>query len=485
MAELMSETARHERFAYGVWASIDEQRVRRGQLPFQDQMAWDMSIRGGVFLRPWFNPVARFPFTVAVWDPKTVVYESGNDGLEFVARHYYAPKYSVTTTYKVTPEALDQMQQDENGNVEVHDVWWMEYDAGDNPHVWNLVTAGGQELLAPREYRDLDHIPVYLIRSFGAEVEPNPDYHYTTQRTLDEWESIYTTNRDLYPWMNRILTLYSIYLRNNAIGPWFAKQTGLSDEQLRNAIRPFNVIQSNNPNATFGPVNPPEMADAVKELFTYAQGAEQRGGVPYSIFGQIPFQLSGFAVNQLQGSVSITAGQIAKMMGFAYQLCTDEMIQQFKQRGKNVTVSGKDTRSQQFIDEIKAAELRAKYSLQANVTPEMPVDKLQEAQVALAWKQVGIDPITIGEEVLHLADMREIIKRMIAYGIISKELSAQAEAELQAMQQGGAGAEGAPGGPPPEMLPPESQGLLTQHTQFQRSRQQTPQQDFEAAGFTR
>lgn len=472
--EMLIETARHEHFAVGVWNSVDEQRMRRGELPLQDQVAWDLGIRGGVFLRPWFDPDAHFPFQVERWDPKTVAYETGPDGLECVYHHYFAPYYRIASKYHVKPEDEHRIQKDNEGNVEVFDCWWIEEDEKGGRHVWNTVAlAGGFCLMEPKEHRDIDHLPVYLIRAFGPEVEPNTDYHYTIQRTLDQWETIYTANRDVYPWINRIYTLYGIFLRNSAVGPWFAKQTGFTDEQLKNALRPFSLVQSANPNATIQALQPPGMVSEAKEMLGQMQGEEQRGAVPYSTFGQIPFQLSGFAVNQLQGAVSITAGQMTRMMANAYRLCTDELIQQFRQRGRRVTLKGMDQRRQQFIEEIKRADLRDKYYLQVDIAPELPQDKLQEAQIAQIWAQAGIDPITIADEVLGIADPRGLLKRMIAW----KQLNQEMEMEQAAKQAAKAG------GVPPQVMPPEEQGFVSQHEQFQPGRQHIAFEELAAAGF--
>lgn len=483
--EMLIETDRHEHFTYGLWSQIDEQRLRRGERPFQDDVAWQLAIRGGVFLRPWLNPDAsRFPFSCPIWDPKTVAYEQGEDGLEFACHHYSQPYYQVERLYYPETESKrDELRnsKDVDGNIETFDAWWMEYDRNGKGHVWNaVVTAGGFELLPAKEHRDLDHLPVYLMRSFGPTVEPNPNYHYTAQKELDAWETIYSANRDIYPWINRVMTLYGLYLRSGAIGPWFAKRTGLNDEQLKNAIRPFQVVQSNNPDAMLQALQPPQMAAEAKELLSQLQGAEQRGGVPYSMFGTIPFQLSGFAVNQLQGSVSITAGEIAKTLANAYRICTDEIIQQFRQRGRRVTLKGMDTRRQQFIEEIKRADLRDKYYLEVEIAPEVPIDKLQQAQIAREWKQIGIDTTTIIDEVLKLPSPREVYRRIIAEKQLMAELEQRAMEEEAAMQQ----EQGGPmNGASPELVPPEVAGLLSQHAGFAPSWQQTPYESMDAAGF--
>lgn len=475
--KMLTETSLHERFGLGAWQSVDEQLVRRGRATFQNTMSLFMATRGGTFIRPWYEPTARYPFQVAQWDPRCVAYEEGADGLGYVCHHYKLPWRTIADQYN---KVKGDLSVDAEGNVEVFDAWWCEYDAKGEPHVWNCyATAGGVELIPATEHRDLDHVPVFLVPTFGAEFEEN-DYGYGLSRIDDKWETIYTANRQIYPWINRVLTIYGIYLRNHAVGPWIARNTGFSEEQLGKALRPFALVQSPNPNASIEPLTPPTMALEVKEFYNGLEAMMQRGSVPNSIFGQIPFELSGFAVNQLQGAISITAGQMTTMMGWAYRLATDELIQQFRQRGGKVTLKGLDQRRQQFIEDIKRADLRDKYFLEVEIKPDMPADKLQEAQVAQAWSQIGIDTLTILDEVLKVADPREVMKRIVASKVMQAEIEAatqQDQAEKQASEAG----MGPMNGMPPEVLSPPTAGLPVQ--QFTPTQQNVSDEALLAAGF--
>lgn len=477
--QMLIETDRHEHFAYGLWAEVDERRVRRGLRPFQSSYAFLMAVRGGAFLRPWFISDERFPFDVDLWDPLTVSYEMGSDGLSWACHHYKAPYYDLADRY---PDkfadykdsrgfARDRLGADEENNVEVRDCWWCEYDTNGKPHVWSAVIAGDDvPLQDPYEWRDIDHIPVILTRSFGPDIETEHDYRSISRATEDAWESIYTANKNIYPWINRILTLYGLYLRNNAIGPWHARGTDLSSEQLMNALKPFNVIQSRRPDATITPLSMPSMAQEVKEFRAILEGMEQRGSVPYSLYGQLSMELSGYAVNQLQGAIGITAEPLSQAMGMGYRLSTDELIQQFRQRGKRVSVKGMDTRNRAFIEDIKKSDLRDKYHLEVEVRPELPADQLQTAQVAQTWAQVGVDPLTILDEILKVSSPRDVLRRMVLW----QELTALQQAEIA-----GASQPAIPGGPPPEAQPPEARGI---QSGFSPSYQQTSQATLDSAG---
>lgn len=457
---MLDETSRHERFGYGVLHSIDEQAVKRGMRPFQDNLAWHLAIRGGVFIRPWFDPDARNNFRVDLWDPRTVSYEPGEDGLDYVCHHYSEPEYSVLQRYYVTDEDQKRkLKPDEAGNIDIYDIWWCEYDDKGKEHIWSIVVAaGGCVLQEAYEHRDMDHVPVFLVRTFGPDIESIPEHKNITRTVEGSWETIYTANKSIYPWINRITTLYALYLRNSAIGPWHARGTDANEEQLRKALQPFQIVQSRRADATIQPLTPPAMAGEVKEFFQYLQGAEQRGSVPYSVLGQIPFELSGFAVNQLQGAVAIPAGEVTKSMGWVYRLAIDELIQQFRQRAKNgrVTVKGMDSRKAQFIEDIKRSELRDKYFLDVKIAPELPSDQLQMANVAKMLSDMGIDPITIMDEYLNIENPREVLQRMGIWQMFQAEV----QQKIAAQQQQGSGVA-------PNVASPEVMGQTEQHNQFQ------------------
>lgn len=438
LRKVLEETARHERFAMGILEENDEVRIRRGLQPLQLDMAWQMAIRGGSIARVWLDPNSSPQFNIALWDPRTVVYDPGDRGLDFAARRYYRPLTEIQQRYPKVDTS--RLAADAFGRVMVYDCWWM-----DGNEAWNAVYTDGADLMEAEHMQD-DHLPVFLVRAFGPDIDGAHDQTDQADRTTKEWESIYTANRETYKLLNRIATLYSLYLRRGAIGPYVGRIGVQSAEEATKALRPFGYTEMPTDGVVPQPVVPPQMAAEAKEFFGFLQGAEQRGSIPYSVYGQVQTQLSGFAINQLQGAVSIVSGQIANQMGWLYKLIIDEAFSQFGQRGKKLTVRGVDTRRRGYIEDMKRTDLRKKYFVRVDVTPEMPSDKLQDAQVAAQWAAIGIDPVTILDEVLKVDDPNQVVERMVAWLRLQQEVAAQnpVEAPANAAQQ-----PGQPGAVPP------------------------------------
>jgi hypothetical protein len=452
----MKEVALHERFARGLWQAVDEQRIKRGQMRFQHQLAFDVAIRGGAVCRVWFDEDNEYPFSIQLWDPRTVVTEGGLNSLVFASHHYRMPLYDLRESWPAAKD-LDRISADGEGLAEVYDVWWLQ-----DGTVFNTVSSQGVVLKDPQEM-PIDHLPIYLVRMAGPDVEAVYDQQGTTQRTLDAWETIYSANREIYRWMNRIASLYGIFLRDAAIGSKIVRGKSAPQDpaQVKRGLKPFGFLAGED--IQVENVAPVQMATEAQQFFAFMQGEEQRGGVPYSTFGNVPFALSGFAINQLQGALSLIVAPVIDAMQWVYRLCTDEAISQFKRRGSRrpIVIKGtgyRDGRRQLFMEEIKKAQLRDKYFLEVTIKPELPIDRLQNAQIAQAWTSIGVDPITILDEVLNLEDPAGILKRSVAWKILELE-TAQDFAREQAAREGAfPGPQGVPGVPVQANPPPEFTG---------------------------
>src|SRR5690606_29719891 len=100
------------------------------------------------------------------------------------------------------------------------------------------------------------------------------------------------------------------------------------------------------------------------------------------------------------------------------------------------------------------ADLRDKYSLEVEIRPELPQDQLQTAQVAAQLQQVGVDPLTLFDEVLKLSSPRDILRRSVLWQTMQQEMQMEAQTAMT----------DATGMPPPEAQPPEARGIRSAFT---------------------
>jgi len=477
------EISAHERFAEGLWRTVDDVRARRVEMAYQWDMAWYHAIRGGSVQQMWLDQVREDPFDANLFDPIECVWEVGADDLVYFSRQYMAEKYDVEDRWNTTVKAAA------NGSVEVWNAWWRDRDG----HVWNSVVTGSEELKKATDHTALHkqkRIPVIVTRVSGAPIGEKVQERGDKTYMVDRWDSIYAPNRTMYAWKNRIASLFSIYIRNGAVGPWVS--IGQKIPNIAQAMRPFRILEK--PDGSFGPASMPEMAREAKEFFSFVQGEEQRGSVPASVYGQLPFELTGVAISQLQGAIDIVLDPQRNAMKSAYRAATEEAIRQYIARGRTMKLRGIDRRGQPWWEDFNRQRLSKKYWLDVEVRADLPLLRQQEATIAGFWQKLGVSLLTIYDELLHFKDPNAEYRRWLAEqadknpvvaGLKMAELlgrNAQAAREMgrpdeaarlekyaqivlqqigQAQTQVAQATGGPPGLPPPELGSPEMMGRQT------------------------
>lgn len=400
------ELSVHERFASGLWREVDIVNADRGDLPHQVAKAWFMCLRGGVLVRYWvYKGKSEHPFDIEIWDPRDCVWLKGRRDLSFVCHHYRTDEYAVRDAWPKFGLEADGKERtldtDPDGCIEIWDGWWKCPEG----NVWNAVAIGNEWAKKPTNHtkeRRIKKIPVQLTRSLGAPIGPKTEEKGRRSWLTDQWESIYGANREMYALYNRVVSLYILIVRQAGIGPWHHQLTsGSPVPKLEEAIGPLRVVQTK---GKLGPIAPPPMAAEAKELFAAVQGHEQRGGAPYSAFGQTPFQMSGIALSQLQGAMELRTKRLSEAMATDYKAVTDGIIEQFIALKRNVKLEGVDRRERPFMVEFTAQKLKVAYHLEFDHRTDLPIHQMQEANIASTWASLGVSLVRIYDELLHIQD---------------------------------------------------------------------------------
>jgi len=490
------EINRHERLLIGGYNDTDLLRRRRSMGRFQMDGIWFAALRGGVFVRPLLLRSAPFtPFRIEIWDPVATIYEPGSTGLAFVCHFRMVPKNSVFEEYKVEEDG------DKNGNCAIMDAWWKGQWKGEEG-VFNVILGPKETLKGPPTENQkakpenwgkepFDEMPVYCVKN-GSPSEAKPDGDEIGDvRLEDAWETVFDANEMAYAWFNRIASLYGLIVRNGAIGPYQVDEAVYRryGDQIAKNLKPFGIVPGN-----ITGVGQPAMAQEAKELFSYLQGAMQRGGVPYSSFGQVPFEMSGFGINQLQGGIEVSALPVGQTIEDMYWLTDDEILRQARRLKGKFRVQGIDNAGKPFLEEIAGAKLDKNYIVHTTLKIALPQDELLRAQVAEIMQRLGVSQLTVFDKYLELQDphgeyqrrMAEDTDREPAVKALNMAMVAVKQGKpevavylLQAyampMLQAANAAKGA--NPPPEVQPPESRGQLGQHEEFQTPPQNVPAEE--------
>ena len=112
-------------------------------------------------------------------------------------------------------------------------------------------------------------------------------------------------------------------------------------------------------------------------------GDMQRGGLPHSIYGQLEFQLSGFAINTLRQGVESQLAPRLQSLERAY-MCIAKMITDQYLTGafKAVEVSGKDRNRMYFSEEITVDIIKNAGDPEIEFIGQLPQDEMKKMSMA-------------------------------------------------------------------------------------------------------
>ncbi len=147
----------------------------------------------------------------------------------------------------------------------------------------------------------------------------------------------------------------------------------------------------------------------------------QRGGVSWALTGQVPFEMSGYALDKLVAAALVTLNAFIQAQKDFFSDFWGLFLEQYRYRGQRpITFHGELRTGKLFEEEFSPQELTKKYYIEVDLEAGLPEDQATKAEIAARWKQVGIDTFTISDEILHMQDpdlLEERKLREIAMGI--------------------------------------------------------------------
>lgn len=393
-----------ERFLYGCLTMMDS-RIKGTQPTFRDQLKWLLSLRGRVFPRVLMNKNAKgetFP-DVALWDAYSTAYWLNANDVERACHVRAATKDQIKAEYAVDIKNAATRTGLPANNILVYDYWDKEV---------NAVFIDGQWLKDPTPH-GVGHCPVFYIKA-GA----MPSIWQTDDSALEtyEGESIFVALRTVMPTINKTVSDLSSIVRRGVktpLGVWSSdgQQTLGADVwqvekgaevQLRSDV----VVK---------PLMEPAMPKDAMPLLQFSLGEAQRAGFPATSFGELGFRLSGFAISQLQESITTVLEPFAKAVETVYDRVCKELLEQYAQGGfKPIEVRGRTSYNRPFgypiAERISSDEIDPKWIPEIKLVTVLPKDDVQAYNLAQLARQPDArgEPLlsqqTTHEEILHLDD---------------------------------------------------------------------------------
>jgi hypothetical protein len=154
---------------------------------------------------------------------------------------------------------------------------------------------------------------------------------------------------------------------------------------------------------------------------TLVSGEMQRGAIPHSVYGELPFQLSGFAINTLRQGVETVVSKYLRGVEKAYQMIFNLIGDQYSNGSfKSMEVSGMDRNRVYFTEEIEPDEMKNTGMPIVNLVGQLPQDDMTRysmAQIAREGPTPLLSDRAIRDRILAIQDadqMDDAIKEQTA-----------------------------------------------------------------------
>jgi len=388
-----------EKFFLGILKSADE-RIKRHSMPsIKNQLAWYITLRG------WYAGRALLVkdkdedtyVDITPWDPMHTYWSLGSEGLEWACYKVKKSKDLVESQYNIKlPRNEDY---DDEDWIDVYDYYDKEMNT--------VVLSNGRVAKKPTPH-GADEVPVFLGPVGSAPmIQALNDMTPIDDTIADYGESIYKHNRENYEKNNQIMSIMlELTSRARRQGLKIISRDGTKslDEDPYKEGTEISLAQGED----VQPLGLMEVARETGSFMGLISGEMQRGGVPHTLYGDIQFQLSGFAINTLrQGIDSIISPRIEALENAYKKICMIIFDQYMSESFDSMELSGQDMNRQYFKEKINPKDIEGTGDIEITFVGQLPQDdltKMNMAQIARDGEAPLLPDIFIRDKILGLQD---------------------------------------------------------------------------------
>ena len=405
-----------ERFAIGCLRAADERLKRMLQPSLRGQTSFFTAVRGGYIGGRCLlvkNPQtgATYP-DITPWDPMHIHWCIGADGLEWVCYKIKETRGQIEREYGVDiggggllsriGSYLRGSSDAEKEGIEVYDF----YDG-----VMNTVVTDGETLKLPTPHGS-PRVPAYLVL-----VGPVPLLQSSTATNLaaEVGESVYAGAREVYEKYSDVMSIFLEIVERAR------RQTVVAESRDGKKTLPEDpfVYPTTISTATGDKLYTLELQKMAQETMAYVTqilGEIQRATLPFSSYGETPFQLSGFAITQLRQATETVLASRIEAQETMYLQISNLLYDQFMTGAYDgVKLSGRDSGRNYFNQMITPDMLRNTCDYTVQLVSQLPQDDMSRWATAQIAKNMGImSDADILDEILKVQDSKQMLDRLEA-----------------------------------------------------------------------
>ena len=400
-----------ERFLTGIMRAADDSLCMRMLPSIRNQLAWYLTVRGWYAGRALLikTPDEETRVDITPWDPLNTYWGEGPDGLEWACYRMRKSPSDVKRQYNVRSLGVEE---DRDESVFVYDF----YDKEDNYVVME------DRILKKRTKHGYDGVPCF-IGMVGTTPLIQSD-EIGTDAIADFGESIFKHNRENFENNNFMMsTMMELTARSRRQGLKVTSRDGTKtlDEDPYQEGTEIALAQGED----VEPLGMLEMAKESGAFMGLLSSEMQRGGLPYSIYGELQFQLSGYAINTLKQGIQTVLSPRIDAMEKAYRSIFMIISEQYASGSfKAMEVSGRDRDRMYFSEQITPEIVKKGGEPEVSIISQLPQDdmtKMTMAQIAREGPSPLLPDIFIRDMILGLQDadqLDDVIKEQMAEKVL-------------------------------------------------------------------
>jgi hypothetical protein len=381
-----------ERFLMGLLKANDERLAWLGEQSLLTSLAAFVNLRGwycGRCLLVKDETTGETYLDVTPWDPMHVSWGMGAKGLKWVCNKTRKTSIEVfeqygfrvsgdgtaTTDASFNESYFSSLKMEESEGVDVYD-WYDEF--------YNIVVIGDTYVKEPMPHGA--GVPGQRTPSFFGSVGSLPLIQGKGSGTHDNLihhgESIFAANRNIYEKMNLVLStmLQLVALSRNQAFTYTSR-----DGQKTLDKNPF-LEGSQTPLAEGERLDLLPLLEMSRDTGAFLgliTSEVQRGALPYSVYGQLAFQLSGYAVNLLKQATDSPLLPRKQAIESAYRQITNLITDQFATGAfGTMQLQGWDQNRDWFDQEFTSDMMQGLPAAEITLMVKTPQDDMQNVQMA-------------------------------------------------------------------------------------------------------
>ena len=404
-----------ERFLAGILKAADDRLMNKFQPTARQQRAWFVALRG------WYAGRALLVkdddgetfVDIQPWDPMHTYWGEGRNGIAWACYKTIKTPSEIKAIWGVDLQGEGTDNTDEEG-IDVYDF----YDKEDN------IVCTDDTVLKKRTKHGANRPPVFL-GPVGATPLVQSITDTGNNDTIEDYgESCYKSSRDLFDKHNFMMSvMLELTARSRRQGLKVKSRDGTKTLEEDPYKEGSEIALGQGEDVE--PLGLLEMARESGAFMGLVSGEMQRGGLPHSIYGQLEFQLSGFAINTLRQGVETVLVPRLNALEKAYRTIFHLICDQYITGAfKSMEVSGQDQNRMYFKEEISPDMIKNAGDVEVSLVGQLPQDDMSNmsmAQIARDGPTPLLSDIFIRDNILGLqsADqMDDSIKVQVAESML-------------------------------------------------------------------